>query len=154
MSVSLLMRRPYPQGLPVSGSGCQLGGGTFCSARHSLSMTARRRGIADVGRLDARDAVDAEMAVTLSQLAPAGDKPRLLEKADQERPDGAFGLGVIEAAIADDQLAFVANGQADHAGIDARRRQPQARHQQVGGLGALAQFDGQHRGDLAQGLAG
>ncbi len=61
------------------------------------------------------------MAVVVAQFAPGADHFALLEKADEERPDDALGLGAGVIAVADAELELLADSVAQQRGIDLDR---------------------------------
>src|SRR3954453_21249723 len=111
-------------------------------------------GIANRGRRQAADPLDAEMAKVLPQLAPCRYHADIVEEAHCKRPDGAMRCSAVLVAIADAELLLVANGKPDRckdivvAGV-ARGRADY----QIGGLDLIRQMPWQHAIDLGEGIA-
>src|SRR5215468_4468954 len=70
-------------------------------------------GIAALGEREPGDAVGAEMAIALPELAPGGDHAGAIKEAERERPDRAPGLLGMPVAIADAELALLPDRVAD-----------------------------------------
>ncbi len=69
--------------------------------------------IADVSLVEPRDAVGAEMAVIVAQLAPCDDDAGAVEKAEREGPDRPFARAAAFVLIGNRKLALLADSEAN-----------------------------------------
>src|SRR6478609_10839308 len=76
-----------------------------CRAAARVTLACRDRG---------DDAVRAEMAKSLSQLAPADHHPHTVEKAERKRPDAALRQRALFILIGKVDHVFGADRLADH----------------------------------------
>src|SRR6185369_650334 len=112
--------------------------------RLEQSLPAAR--VTGIRRREAGDAVGAEVAEILPELAPGDDDAYTVEEAERERPDDTLRGRAAPVAIGDLQLALGANGLAHKREVDIVGGQRRARpDQQRRGVDVLAQIVRQHR---------
>src|ERR1044071_380582 len=78
--------------------------------------------VARLARLERGDAVGAEMAEPLAQLAPGSDDAGAVEEAEREGPDRPLRLAPVLVAIGKGALALAAARVADRRQLGVARR--------------------------------